>query len=61
MKKILIKNDDRLIIIRKDCVESVWKDDYEPYTYYVRMNSGTKYKINEFFYNQIRFMMENEK
>ena len=60
MKEILIKSDDRLIIIRKDCVESVWKDGYEPYTYYVRMNSGTSYVINEFYYKQIRFMMEND-
>ena len=61
MKKILIKNDDYLIVVRKDCVESVGKDENEPYAYYVIMNSGTRYKINEFFYNQIRFMMENEK
>ena len=58
MNKIIISTDRQLLIVRKECVECVWK--YEN-TYYVRMVSGFAYVINEFDYKRIRFMMENDK
>ena len=61
MNKIIISTDDMLLVVRKENVECVWKDEYEPYTYYVRMTSGTPYVINKFYYKQIRHMMENVK
>ena len=65
MKEIIIKKEtpsgDALTIIRKQYVECVYMIKvFNKKKYYVKTVGGNEYVINEYYYNKIKFMMENK-
>lgn len=58
MNEVIIKTDNDFLIIRKDYVERVWRVITSvSRSYYVRTVGGNEYKIRNYDYNRIRFMM----